>query len=231
MARRLQDKLNAIAPGGAYPYGRAKDNTGSNNGVPVNESLVGDLLQFFERIMVVGGVSPNLQPENNSDGFQYVTALINIIVAQATTLVSAEAATRLAADTTLQNNINSEASTRSAADIALQASIDAASGGLLTAIVPIGDWDMDANVSKLVPHGLTDIKIRTVDVIIINDAGDRYWPLNKVSLVDGSTIQGGVGQISSVNVNLIRLGSGDYDSNSYDSTPFNRGFLIIRHVP
>ena len=136
MAIRLQNKDNVTAPGGSYPYGNIKDDTGGNNGTPVNVKTYADFHQFFARILDLGGVVGNDLPENSVNGFQYIVALINIIVAQATTLVNAEAALRTAADTTLQNNINteitnrtnavsSEASTRSAADTTLQNNINA----------------------------------------------------------------------------------------------------------
>lgn len=75
MARRLQDNPNTVAPGGNYPYGRAKDNTGSGNGTPVNEQFIGDITQFFERLMGLTGTVANGLPENSSDGFQFITAL------------------------------------------------------------------------------------------------------------------------------------------------------------
>jgi hypothetical protein len=103
MARRLQDKTNVTAPGGNYPYGRVKNNSGANDGTPVDENLVGDEMQFWERLLAIGGVIANGLPENSANTFQYMIALINIIVAQATTLVNAEAAIRAAADTNLSN--------------------------------------------------------------------------------------------------------------------------------
>lgn len=79
MARSTASKTNVVAPGGDYPYGRVKDNLGSNNGTPVNEVLVGDYVQFFERLMAVAGASFNGQPDNNSAGFQLFTALQTVI--------------------------------------------------------------------------------------------------------------------------------------------------------
>lgn len=125
MAIKLENKTNVTAPGGNFPYGDIKDDSGGNNGTPVNRSVYGDFHQFFARIMDVGGIVYNNAVENSANGFQYVTALIAIIVAQATALVSAEAALRTSADNTLQSNITSEAGTRAAADTTLQNNINA----------------------------------------------------------------------------------------------------------
>lgn len=75
MARTLASKPNTVAPGGAYPYGDVKDNTGANDGTNVNKLLVADFLQFFERLMALAGVSANGLPENNTNSWQYITAL------------------------------------------------------------------------------------------------------------------------------------------------------------
>lgn len=80
MARSLASKPNVDAPGGNYPYGRVRNNPGDNTGTNADENLFGDLIQFFERLMALGGVSANGQPENSSSGFQYVTALLNTVL-------------------------------------------------------------------------------------------------------------------------------------------------------
>lgn len=86
MARPLSGKTNVTAPGGDYPYGRIKDNSGSNDGTPVNEAVYGDMHQFFEKLMAVAGVSANGLPENDANTFQYMTALNAVIQSFITTL-------------------------------------------------------------------------------------------------------------------------------------------------
>lgn len=77
--RRLQLKTNVLAPTTDYPYGRLKDNTGIANGTPVNELSYGDMHQFFERLMVLSGITPNDLPENNANGWQLADALQSLI--------------------------------------------------------------------------------------------------------------------------------------------------------
>jgi hypothetical protein len=84
MARSLASKTNVTAPGGDYPYGRVKDESsaGAFDGTPVNEVLVGDAMQFFDRLLAEGFVTANGNPENSSDGFQYLEALKNVVKLQ-----------------------------------------------------------------------------------------------------------------------------------------------------
>jgi hypothetical protein len=129
MARALSGKTNVIAPGGSYPYGRVRNNSGIGDGTNVNENLLGDLIQFFEKLLADGGVTANGQPENSSDGFQYSQALNAIIAA----LVAAEAAIRAAADTANSNAITAETAARIAADTANSNAITAETAARIAA--------------------------------------------------------------------------------------------------
>lgn len=62
-----------------YPYGRVKNNTGGNNGTPVNELTTGDWWQFFAVLLDAASFTPNGLPDNNTDGFQLFNALVAII--------------------------------------------------------------------------------------------------------------------------------------------------------
>jgi hypothetical protein len=102
---------------------------------------------------------------------------------------------------------------------------------LLTKVVDIGDWDMDATASVTVAHGITYTKIRSVSAIVRNDADDTYSPLTPAYVtVAGGTIEGAIRFINSTTVNLERLTGGLYDSVSYDSTSYNRGWLTITYT-
>jgi len=79
MARELASKPNVVAPGGSYPFGRIRDNDGSGNGTPVTEQVYGDIHQFFEKLMNLAGIAFNHLPENQADGFQFISALNKVI--------------------------------------------------------------------------------------------------------------------------------------------------------
>lgn len=98
---------------------------------------------------------------------------------------------------------------------------------LLKKVINIGDWDMFNNPTKAVAHGVTFTKIRSVFAIIIDDLSSIYVPLLGVN--SAFVIGGAVEFIDSTNVNLRRNSSGAFNSNNYDSTSFNRGFLLIEY--
>ncbi len=75
---KLSSKPNVVTPGGDYPYGRIKDDTGGGNGTPVSVQVYGDQHQFFERIMALSGLTANDLPDNSTNGFQLVEALFRI---------------------------------------------------------------------------------------------------------------------------------------------------------
>lgn len=74
--RRLSSKQNVQIPDGDYPYGRIMDNPGNNTGTPFNESLYGDIQQFFERMFALSGIVANGFPDNVYTGFQLYKALL-----------------------------------------------------------------------------------------------------------------------------------------------------------
>ena len=102
--------------------------------------------------------------------------------------------------------------------------------GLKTKIIDIGDWDMDATVTVNIAHGLTLGNIRTVQVEIRNDSGGTDIQLSLTTadnsgVAEGNILKGGT------NIVLTRRASpGVFDSTSYDSTSFNRGWVVIQYV-
>jgi hypothetical protein len=59
-----------------FPDGRIKDNDGSGNGTGVNERTNGDLHQTISRLMRLYGITPNNLPDNITNGYQIVDALV-----------------------------------------------------------------------------------------------------------------------------------------------------------
>ena len=102
-----------------------------------------------------------------------------------------------------------------------------ASGGLLTKILNIGDWNMDTTLNIFVAHGISGSKIRSAIAIIRSDTDsdptpDRFDLLSSPS----SSVQ-----ILSDNIKLERAASGMFDNSNYNSTSFNRGFITIQYLP
>lgn len=105
----------------------------------------------------------------------------------------------------------------------------AVSGGLNWIVVQIGDWNMDTTSSKNVAHGLPDYKkIRSLTAIIRDDSDTVY-----TSITGADTLFPNYGALEtngSTNIALSRVNLGYFDSNSYDSTSFNRGWITIGYV-
>jgi hypothetical protein len=104
-------------------------------------------------------------------------------------------------------------------------------GGLTTKILDINDWDMNADASKIIPHGLSPtefLTIRSISATIINDAGTTIMKLDF-----DPNISGYIYVTNATNVYLYRIDSGAggvFDSTDYDTTPGLRGYLTITYI-
>lgn len=78
MAIELTSKTNTEAASAEYPYGQFKDNTGSNNGTPLNKAVLEDYLQFFHKMMSEAGITYTGVPDNEYDGWQFFEAFENL---------------------------------------------------------------------------------------------------------------------------------------------------------
>jgi hypothetical protein len=76
MAIPLSAKPNVDAPGGDYQYGNIKNNTGGNNGTPVNKVVYADFHQWFARLLDKSGIVANGNPDNDANGYQYFEAFL-----------------------------------------------------------------------------------------------------------------------------------------------------------
>lgn len=72
--KKVQDKVNVIAPDATYPFGDIKNNDGSNNGTPVDREMLADYVQFFEKMFSESGITANGLPDNDLNGFQIYEA-------------------------------------------------------------------------------------------------------------------------------------------------------------
>jgi hypothetical protein len=75
---KLENKPGVTAPTATYPYGKSKDNSGTNDGFPLNSANLEDYHQFFAKMFSVSGLTANGLPDNNDNGFQLYNALRKI---------------------------------------------------------------------------------------------------------------------------------------------------------
>lgn len=68
----LANKTNVTIGDPDYPFGKSQDVTtsGAGNGTPIDFVRFNDWDQLMEKIMEASGITPNGQPDNESDGFQ-----------------------------------------------------------------------------------------------------------------------------------------------------------------
>lgn len=110
--------------------------------------------------------------------------------------------------------------------------IDAGGTLLQPEVIQIGDWNMDADMTKTVAHGLADhTKVRMINVLIRDDTG-VVWPM--FQQLDDDTGPGtpqGYIYCDGTNVVMSR-GSGTFwDQVLFDSTSYNRGWILFWSVP
>lgn len=75
MARKITDYNGQItAPDSDYPDGRIKDSTGFNDGTFYDEKAYGDIQQFFMKLLRRAEITANGNPENETNGFQFMAA-------------------------------------------------------------------------------------------------------------------------------------------------------------
>lgn len=99
-------------------------------------------------------------------------------------------------------------------------------------VIEIDDWNMDTQTTPPTPiaHGLTYANIIGVtSVLIRNDADsakyDFTYPSASVAVPQGAI------EVNTTNVILTRITSGFFDSVNFDSTSYNRGWVIIQYLP
>lgn len=97
---------------------------------------------------------------------------------------------------------------------------------MVTKVIEIGDWNMDATTQVSVAHGLDYKKIRQIQAVIRNDIDTEYQMIDIGTSIVDVTRQGFIG-LYSVGVILGRLAGGKFDDVAYDSTNYNRGWITI----
>lgn len=104
-------------------------------------------------------------------------------------------------------------------------------GTTIELIIEIGDWDMDASGSKSISHslGASFKNVRQITGTIRNDGDTTYYAVpgsgNSTGLHDAMFYS-----IDSSVVTAVRRASGAFDSATFDSTSYNRGWVYLRYA-
>ena len=104
---------------------------------------------------------------------------------------------------------------------------------ILKKTIEIGDWNMDSTAAVNILHGLSSqANIRSVSALIRSDSGGNTSIISN-SCIDDITGAGGDQQAwiyyanTGTAIGLVRLTGGIFDSTSWDSTSYNRGWVTI----
>lgn len=100
-------------------------------------------------------------------------------------------------------------------------------------IIPIGAWNMQADVYKYVNHGIADwTKILSVQGILVNDANNKRYPWTQRG--ESGLESSGTDFINSSQIRLFRtngaVGDTNFSSSAFSSTANSRGFLIVTYL-
>jgi len=115
-----------------------------------------------------------------------------------------------------------------AGDILGNATTATKHGVLNVKVLDIGDWDMDASpsVSVSVP-GIDLSKVRGLSIAIRHDSGGINDLMGDLG---GTAIVAPAVTMASNSVTMNRKTGGVFDSTSYDSTSYNRGWITIWYI-
>ena len=98
---------------------------------------------------------------------------------------------------------------------------------ILTKVVELGVWDMDALAALFPAHGIADFtKIRAIKVVVRDDAGTTYLPLDSYQFTGGIN-DGGVDNYGGATVTLRRSDTGNFNNANYNDGVINRGYMTI----
>lgn len=253
MARSIQDGTNVDAPTADYPSGKTRDKAGSTPGTVPNEAINGDAQQFFARLMrdAVPFVAYNGLPDNETNGYQLFTAFTsytrNVLTSTETAKGTVEKATPAESKSgTTDKNITadliqSESALKASSSVAIAGTVSdqfmtptsaaARDGGILRKKIDIGDWNMDANETAVVAHGVTFANIVGCTVLIRNDSNTERLALYGFRDVPATpTGEGGQVKIEASDITLYRRNGGEFDTPDYNQTSYNRGYIIIDYL-
>ena len=123
-----------------------------------------------------------------------------------------------------EDDMASNSDTKFPSQQSVKAYVDTKIASLNTKILEIGDWNMDSTLLVQVAHGVTLSKIRTISVLIREDSNTNYHDF--AARDEGASYA----FADATYITLSRKNAGVFDSTSYDSTSYNRGWITIQYT-
>lgn len=96
-------------------------------------------------------------------------------------------------------------------------------------VMDIGDWNMDTTARVDQTHPLTLANIRAVQVYVRSDSGSSVYPLDFARVEQASPADEPQGRwwLYNDEIRVERRTGGFFDSASYSTTPYNRGWIVF----
>lgn len=178
----------------------------------VDESWLQDIVQFFQKMMEDGNITPNGLFDNETNTYQTLTALLkylrkNCLPDTGTTVGLSRAA----------SIIEMKAGT---SDILFTSPLILKTIGLgyFKKKIISSTWNMNTTSSIQVPHLLSATEYETIQNVSVMIFGGytNFKPLCGLTTSSGN-INGGISDIDDVNIELIRKDEGHFDGVSWES--------------
>lgn len=99
---------------------------------------------------------------------------------------------------------------------------------IVTTVLELGAWNMDATATITVNTGLDFTKIRAVDCVIRRDDDGVYYNLGSTNATTG-VANGSIISYSLSGVELVRIPGGLFDDVAFSNAVINRGFLHVQY--
>lgn len=77
--QKLIDVPNTDGASSDYPKGNVRDKVGITAGTTGGAVLFADIIQFFQKLVIDAGITENSLPDNVSNGYQLIEALVDKI--------------------------------------------------------------------------------------------------------------------------------------------------------
>lgn len=189
---------------------------GKNNVVSGNNSFIGGgyLNTATTAYSTIIGGQSNLASGNKS---AVIGGSGNTVSGARSVVIGGSEINGLSADTVYVPNLN----------IQLDKGISFGTGATRTFVeIEIGDWNMDSTPTLVIPHGLSGTEYKTVRQISASIRNDADTIVYTLPYDNGSPTN-----ITSTTFVLFNIVGGFFDSTSFDSTSYNRGFITFWYTP
>jgi hypothetical protein len=199
MARNLSSQSNVDTPSSDYPSGRIRNKNNSANppivGTPIIEEIYGDIIEFFQKLLRLGSITPNGNPDSETNGHQLLIGLSSYVDAKDTAIANAAASDA----TTKANTAESNAISAAASDATTKANTAESNANNYTDGIASG---LTANINDIGNRYYNFSLVGIANQVLLNSSTISYTKFGKTVVM---TIQVNFNCQSAFSGNVVRL--------------------------